>query len=289
MAEAVLLAWLASGREIAEIWSSEPERLRSSLRQQNIVFRDLGRPKSPLPDPPAIVDTLFTVFTLRIIPPRLIERFGNRAVNFHPALLPFYKGATPRQAMLTEGTAGLHGGITAHVLEVGIDKGPIIAQARVPLAPRETGPAWEYRLARAAARLMVTDVVAFLDGRGTATPQDPDAGFYRHQIPGEFRIDSEKTVAEVEKLLVTGRRTTFVCRPDGGFPDRAQTFVNRFGRRLGPPTGKAAVWTPFRADLDLADARVRLLRPSPGDKIAAAIRRRRIVWQAKAIGRAAQR
>ncbi|TKA98468.1 hypothetical protein FAZ78_00715 [Cereibacter changlensis] len=288
MAEAVLHAWIASGRQIAEVWSGEPERLGKALGHPHIVFRDIGALRSPLPDAPATADTLFTLFTLRIVPPRLIERFGRRGVNFHPALLPFYKGAVPRLAMLKEEAAGRHGGVTAHVIESGLDEGPIIAQAAVRLGPTETGPAWEDRLALAAARLMVVDVVAFLDGRGRAVPQDPEAGFYRRRIPGEFLIDSQKSVAEAEKILWTGRRTVFVCRPDGGFSGRSHTFVNRFGRRLGPPTGKAAVWTPFRAELDLADGRVSLLRPSPGDKIMAAFRRRRRIRRARSIGRAAQ-
>jgi methionyl-tRNA formyltransferase len=286
LAEAVLRAWLASGRLISEVWTSDPERLSRSLGRNAISFRDIGTPKTPLPDPPPFADTLLTVFTLHIIPPRLIERFGDRAVNLHPALLPFYKGPVPRQAMMKDGKADLYGGVTAHVLQADIDQGPIIAQAPVPLGPKETGPAWEYRLALAAARLLVTDVVAYLDGQVAAVPQDPKKGFYRKRLEREFLIDSEKTTADVKEILSTGRRMSFVCRPVGGFPGRPQTLVNRFGRRVGPPTGKAPVWTPFFAELDLADARVRLLRPSPVDKLTAAIRRHRRVWHARVIGRA---
>jgi hypothetical protein len=70
--------------------------------------------------------------THQIVPENILALFPGRAVNFHPAILPHYRGPNPRAGMILDGKADLYGGITLHCLSRGIDRGDIIAMRKVP-------------------------------------------------------------------------------------------------------------------------------------------------------------
>lgn len=285
--EAFLQAWCASGRRVAEIWTSKPEKFGSLLQGASIRIRDTGPICDPLPDPHAQADALITFFSLRIIPQRLLDQFGPLAVNIHPALLPYYKGPVSRHALIKDGMADKYGGLTAHVLTQGIDEGPIIAQKPVLLGPKETIPVWEERLALAAAELMVTEVAHYLESDQKAAPQKPGSGCYRSRVEGEFVIDERKSLEEVRILLRQFRGGYVLCRPKGGFSKREKTFVNRFAKVLGPPSGTPAILRFSSIEMDISDARVKLLRPSQIDKLHAKIRHHTLASRARSIGRRA--
>ena len=66
---------------------------------------------------------------MRIVSPSFVQRFRGRVLNVHPALLPAFPGTDgPAQAL----AAGVRvTGCTVHVVDEGVDTGPIIAQAVV--------------------------------------------------------------------------------------------------------------------------------------------------------------
>ncbi|CAN5667681.1 phosphoribosylglycinamide formyltransferase [soil metagenome] len=68
---------------------------------------------------------------LRILGPAFLRRFGGRVVNTHPALLPAFPGAQPVRDALSYGTKVT--GVTVHLVDEGVDTGPVIAQAAVPV------------------------------------------------------------------------------------------------------------------------------------------------------------
>ena len=65
-----------------------------------------------------------------------LQRFPGRIVNVHPSLLPAFPGAHAIDDALAAGVSET--GVTVHVVDVGLDTGPVIAQEPVPLEPRET-------------------------------------------------------------------------------------------------------------------------------------------------------
>lgn len=73
---------------------------------------------------------------MRILTTPFIERWQGRMTNIHPSLLPLYKGLHPHRQALEAG-AGMHG-CTVHWVTPGVDEGPIIAQAEVPILPGDT-------------------------------------------------------------------------------------------------------------------------------------------------------
>lgn len=68
---------------------------------------------------------------MRLLGPPLLERFPGRIINVHPALLPSFPGHSGPQDALDGGVR--ISGCTVHVVDSGVDTGPIIAQAAVPV------------------------------------------------------------------------------------------------------------------------------------------------------------
>jgi phosphoribosylglycinamide formyltransferase-1 len=68
---------------------------------------------------------------MKILGPAFLERFGPAIVNTHPALLPSFPGATPVADTLAHAVKLT--GVTVHFVDAGLDAGPIVAQAAVPV------------------------------------------------------------------------------------------------------------------------------------------------------------
>ncbi len=65
-----------------------------------------------------------------------LRRFPERIVNVHPSLLPAFPGAHAIRDALDAGAETT--GVTVHLVDEGLDTGPVIAQEEVPVEPRET-------------------------------------------------------------------------------------------------------------------------------------------------------
>ncbi len=65
-----------------------------------------------------------------------LDRFPGRVVNVHPSLLPAFPGAHAIDDALAAGVETT--GVTVHVVDEGLDTGPVLRQEEVPVAPSET-------------------------------------------------------------------------------------------------------------------------------------------------------
>jgi phosphoribosylglycinamide formyltransferase-1 len=65
-----------------------------------------------------------------------LERFPERIVNVHPSLLPSFPGARAIDDALASGVATT--GVTVHLVDDGLDTGPVLRQQEVPVEPRGT-------------------------------------------------------------------------------------------------------------------------------------------------------
>ncbi len=65
-----------------------------------------------------------------------LDRFPDAVVNVHPSLLPEFPGAHAVEDQLAAGVAET--GATVHLVDEGIDSGPILAQERVAVRPGDT-------------------------------------------------------------------------------------------------------------------------------------------------------
>lgn len=73
---------------------------------------------------------------LRVLTPLFLGAFPGRVLNVHPALLPAFPGLHgPRQALAYGATQA---GATVHLVDAGVDTGPILAQGTVPVYEDDT-------------------------------------------------------------------------------------------------------------------------------------------------------
>ncbi len=73
---------------------------------------------------------------MHLLTPAFLARFPGRIVNVHPSLLPAFPGAHPLEDALAAGVETT--GVTVHLVDEGIDTGPVLAQEPVPVEPAET-------------------------------------------------------------------------------------------------------------------------------------------------------
>lgn len=73
---------------------------------------------------------------MRILSPYFVRAFKGRILNIHPALLPSFPGAHAHRDVLEYGVK--ISGVTVHFVDEGMDSGPIILQAAVPVEDDDT-------------------------------------------------------------------------------------------------------------------------------------------------------
>ena len=73
---------------------------------------------------------------MRILSSGFVNRWNGRILNIHPSLLPLHKGLHTHEQALAEGVA--EHGCTVHFVTPGMDEGPAILQARVPVLPGDS-------------------------------------------------------------------------------------------------------------------------------------------------------
>ena len=116
---------------------------------------------------------------MRILTPPFVERYLGRMVNIHPSLLPSFPGLETHRRALEAGVR-IHGA-TVHFVTPGLDDGPIIAQAAVPVCPGDDEDvlaarvlAAEHRLYPMVVRWLVEGRVRLADGRVEWQPRSGD-------------------------------------------------------------------------------------------------------------------
>lgn len=73
---------------------------------------------------------------MRVLTEGFVRRWEGRLINVHPSLLPAFPGLDTHARALAAGVR-LHG-CTVHLVTMGVDEGPILAQAAVPVLPDDT-------------------------------------------------------------------------------------------------------------------------------------------------------
>src|SRR5690242_12282187 len=87
------------------------------------------------------VDMVVLAGYLKRIPPKVVQEYSGRILNIHPALLPDFGGegmygARVHEAVIASGDR--ESGVTVHIVNDQYDRGPIVAQWRVPVEPDDT-------------------------------------------------------------------------------------------------------------------------------------------------------
>jgi methionyl-tRNA formyltransferase len=277
---AVMRAWLAAGHRIQAFWRGvtptpgpvrRDRRLSVVLprwsvaalaREHGFPVRDVSR-LSSWPDAEKEAratgaDVLISVYFPFVVPPAVLDIFGARALNFHPAPLPRYRGPSPVPAMILDRSILTDGAMTLHVMTQGLDEGPIVARRPVPFPDDLSLDGNALALARAAGWLARESLPRYLAGDLPATPQDTSQASYAKVMPADMALSARLSADEIRwRCRVFGADRTLQI--DG--LDRVR--VTGFAGILGPATGRAPEVGPLSVAFDAADARVRLRRKLP--------------------------
>ena len=84
----------------------------------------------------ADIDLIVLSGYMRLLSPDFVEQYYPRIVNIHPSLLPAFPGKDAHTDVLASGVRV--SGCTVHVVDAGMDTGPILAQRRVPVFSTDT-------------------------------------------------------------------------------------------------------------------------------------------------------
>jgi formyltetrahydrofolate-dependent phosphoribosylglycinamide formyltransferase len=124
-------------------------------------------------------DLVVSAGFMRLVGPAFLARFGGRFVNSHPALLPAFPGMHGVRDALEHGVKV--SGATLFIVDPGVDTGPIVAQAAVPVHDGDDEAALHERIKVEERRLLVDAVGAMLrdgwhvDGRKVTIGVGPTA------------------------------------------------------------------------------------------------------------------
>jgi phosphoribosylglycinamide formyltransferase-1 len=100
---------------------------------------------------------------MRILSPVYVRAFAGRALNIHPSLLPAFPGLHAQRQALDHGVKV--SGATVHFVDEGMDTGPIVLQAAVPVEPGDTEDTLAARILEQEHRLYPQAIRLYAEGR----------------------------------------------------------------------------------------------------------------------------
>ncbi|MBI1262059.1 MAG: methionyl-tRNA formyltransferase [Rhizobiales bacterium] len=205
----VLDAILKAGHDVVAVYSQPPRRAgRGMSEQPSPVHRFAAEKNIPVFTPLSLKDeaeqqkfatldldvAVVVAYGLLLPEPVLhAPRFG--CLNLHASLLPRWRGAAPIQRAIMAGDSET--GVMVMQMEKGLDTGPVLLGATLPIAPDETAASLHDRLAETGAALMV-DALGRLD-QLTPMPQSEEGVTYARKIEkSEARIDWMKDATDID-------------------------------------------------------------------------------------------
>jgi len=99
----------------------------------------------------------------RVVSPVFVKAFKMKVMNIHPALLPSFPGLKVHEKTVKYGVKIT--GATVHFVDEGVDTGPIIVQAAVPVSPDDTPETLSEKILSYEHRIYPQAVKWFVEGR----------------------------------------------------------------------------------------------------------------------------
>jgi phosphoribosylglycinamide formyltransferase 1 len=100
---------------------------------------------------------------MRLLSAGFVAHFAGRLLNIHPSLLPAFPGLHPHRQALAHGVRV--SGATVHFVDEGVDTGPVVLQAAVPVEPDDTEESLAARILLEEHRIYPEAVRLFAEGR----------------------------------------------------------------------------------------------------------------------------
>ena len=109
------------------------------------------------------VDLVCLAGFMRILTPYFVREFPQRILNIHPSLLPAFPGEDAQRQALEHGVKFT--GCTVHIVDEGMDSGPIVCQAVVPVEDNDTAETLAARILKEEHRIYSEAICLLLEGK----------------------------------------------------------------------------------------------------------------------------
>jgi methionyl-tRNA formyltransferase len=127
-----------------------------------------------------------------------LPRYG--CINVHASLLPRWRGAAPINAAILHGDEET--GVTIMKMDVGLDTGPMLAQAAVHLTRDDTAGSITETLSHLGADLLIQTLPDYLSGKIQSVPQSEESATYAPMLKKEEgRLDFTRPAEELERRV----------------------------------------------------------------------------------------
>lgn len=208
--KAVLEAFLKRGDEIAAVFcapekeGARPDALRVASQEAGLPvhqFKSLRDAQAAQAMKDAAADIGIMAFVTQFAPQEFVSIPRHGTIQYHPSLLPKYRGPSSINWPIIKGDAET--GLTIFRPTDGLDEGPVILQKRTPIGPDDTlGTVYFNRLFPMGVEAMVETADLVIAGRHTETLQDESQASYEGWCRSpEARIDWAKPIDQVYNLV----------------------------------------------------------------------------------------
>jgi perosamine synthetase len=154
------------------------------------------------------IELVFLAWWPTIVRQESIDLVEHGWVNQHPSLLPFNRGKHPYYWSIVEGTPF---GATIHLIDEGVDTGPILFQREIPVGAAETGETLYQKGVQASIELFCETYEQIVTLDFTPVPQDEAGATFHHsrQLDPHSRIDLQREYRAGDLLNIIRGRTFF--------------------------------------------------------------------------------
>ncbi len=207
----VLAALVEAGHEIVAAYSQPPRKAGRGLELQKSPVQkfaeargievrtpvSLKSPEEHRAFADLNLDAAIVVAYGLLLPGPVLEAPRLGCLNMHASLLPRWRGAAPIQRAIMAGDA--QSGVMIMQMDEGLDTGPVLGTATVPITDTTTAESLHDELAAVGAPLMVQTVEALAGGGLVASAQSEEGVTYASKInKAEARIDWGRPATELD-------------------------------------------------------------------------------------------
>jgi len=163
-------------------------------------------------------DLLVLAFVTDFVPLEMIRSARHGGINYHPSLLPKYRGGSAINWAVISGERET--GVTIHQIDAGVDTGPIILQDKVDITPDDTVKSLYFEKLYPLGIKLITRAVALIrEGKARPMPQDESRASYQPVIKEADTVINWKLSTQRVYDLIRGSNpnpgaiTSFKGRP----------------------------------------------------------------------------
>jgi methionyl-tRNA formyltransferase len=208
--KAVLEAFLARGDTVAAVFcapekeGARPDALRAAAQERGIKvhqFKSLRAPEAIQAMKDANAEIGIMAFVLQFAPQELVKIPRHGTIQYHPSLLPKYRGPSSINWPIIKGE--IETGLTIFRPSDGLDEGAVVLQKKTPLSAEDTlGTVYFDRLFPQGVSAMLEAADLVVAGKHKETVQDESQASYEGWCrTAEARIDWAKPIDHVYNLI----------------------------------------------------------------------------------------